>query len=473
MSNTIFFDLETTDVSPVGQILNFAFIEVDNNWNEVSSFCDRIRISRTQLPRAGAICANRVDVLEHQELATLDEPIAMKKIRDYLEERIGQAGEITLIGFNSHRFDVPYLRTSMLRNGVSPYFPRKQFVNRDLLHVAQKLAVSNEDFRKVIGAYDYDAEKGERPSLRLERLLKLHGLLAEDESQLHESEDDVRQTIALAKTFLDKYGLDVRKYQPYEPKNNIALKEFPEWEVQYHFDPDQDSSPRALMVKLEENFPYSLWVNVSRYEALSPEDKKDPAKRRKCVSWYSSNGSTFFCGDLEITEELSEKCHKILSRFGDINLGNFFPDRNCDVEAFIYMMGFDENRALYNAIWQKDKTELKRLGQKYSSELYLRYLINNANMNEIISNLLHDYTIYRYGSRMKTNKYDVESQFQDGVYNDSFHPCFNDLLEEISLLKQDPENEKLMESLESFYFDSPIYKLAGKELDKIERVKVQ
>jgi hypothetical protein len=467
--NSIFFDLETTDISPVGQILNFAFIEVDKNWKEVSKFCERVKISRTQLPRAGAICANRVNVLEHQETASLNERQAMKRIRSYIEERIKLAGHVTLIGFNSARFDVPYLRTSMLRNGLSPYFPKKQFENRDLLHVAQKLAVGNTEFRDLIGCNDPEIE---RPSLRLENLLKAHGFLNEDESQEHESESDVRYTIKLAKEFLDCYGIDVRTYKPYEPgKNNIALKEFPEWEVHYHFDPAQDSSPRALMVKLEENYPYSLWVNVSRYEALNYEERKDHDKRKECVSWYNANGSVFFCADFEVTEEISKKCHKILSSFGDINLENFFPDRNCDVEAFIYMMNFDENRALYDAIWQNDKTTLKRMKSKHASELYLRFLMNNADMNEQIVSLLNNYALYRYGSRMKTNKYDVESQFADGVYDESFHPCLNDLYDEISEKKKNPEDQKLMESLEQFYNDSPIVKISGQELKEIVREK--
>ena len=61
----IFYDLETTDLNYCGQILNYAFVEVDEDWKEVSEFCGKVKISRTQLPNPYAILANRVNVLTH------------------------------------------------------------------------------------------------------------------------------------------------------------------------------------------------------------------------------------------------------------------------------------------------------------------------------------------------------------------------------------------------------------------------
>ncbi|MEX0595201.1 MAG: hypothetical protein WD512_01795, partial [Candidatus Paceibacterota bacterium] len=208
MTYSIFFDLETSDLNFVGQILNFSFIVIDTKWNITQELNGEIKINRLQLPRARAIAANRINVLEHQKSAKFTESQAMTKIAEFLQEFSNNCGSNLgqLIGFNSANFDLPYVRTSLIRNGLNPYF---KVQNRDLLLVAQKLWISNEKFRATITQY---AEANSLPAnLKLETLCKAHQLLAG--KQLHESRDDVLLTIELAKAFSDLYGVDVRNFE--------------------------------------------------------------------------------------------------------------------------------------------------------------------------------------------------------------------------------------------------------------------
>ena len=124
---SIFFDLETSTTEPIGQILNYSFIATDDKFEIIDECSDSVKISPLELPVADAILANRIDVIEHQKHNYLNETLSMKKIFDFFTKMIekNKGEKIVLIGYNSLKFDVPYLRTSMIRNGLSPYFRGK------------------------------------------------------------------------------------------------------------------------------------------------------------------------------------------------------------------------------------------------------------------------------------------------------------------------------------------------------------
>ena len=145
---SIFFDLETSDKNPIRQILNYSFILVDDDFSIVSELSGLIQLSRLQLPAPEAILANRIDVTQHQKLAIDTEREAMAKIQSFIEHCIElHAGneKLPIIGYNSARFDIPYLRTSLIRNGINPYFSGKIII-RDLLFASRKLAASDVRF---------------------------------------------------------------------------------------------------------------------------------------------------------------------------------------------------------------------------------------------------------------------------------------------------------------------------------------
>ena len=173
----VIFDLETSDLNCVGQILNFAFVEVDENFNLKSSLRDKIKICPMQLPMPEAILSNRIDVIEHQKEATETEFSAMCKIYNYIES-LCEYEPVRLIGYNSNSFDIHYLRTSLIRNGFNPYFGG-QLTYGDLLHAVNRLAVSNDEFLSKLKRKDNG-----KPSMSLEPVCRAMGLMNEDAKQI-------------------------------------------------------------------------------------------------------------------------------------------------------------------------------------------------------------------------------------------------------------------------------------------------
>ena len=466
----VFYDLETTDLNFCGQILNYAFLEIDEEWNIVSELCGNIKLSRTQLPSAGAVLTNRVDISKHNGDS---EFVAMQKIRQYLDHIVLNTGHLTLIGYNSSRFDNHYLRTSMIRNGIDPYFS-KNITNRDVLHACQKLAVVDDEFRKIIGC---DGEN--RPQLKLNVVTDKCGI--RDHEQLHESKDDVLMTITLAKHLSEVFDLDIRTWQAYEPKNTITFKVFPEWDAKYHLDPDEDNTSRSLMIQIDRDRQYSLWLNVNLFLSLKKRYGELTYEQRKsCVSWYNAYTSRFFVSNEKIDPKLIALAEKCKEECLDVKLDGFFPPKNCDPEEHIYGITFNGNRALADAIHNKDLTRLKEFqsnSKLYSQliDLYHRFKVANSNLTEYLTDYFRSYCLYRYGGQMKVDQYDTVTEYKEGVYHKAFHPTYNELYEEIEKELENPdrtqEDISLLEGLKSYYDNSDIYNIAGKDLITINRVK--
>ena len=447
--HSIFFDLETTDLSPVGQILNYAFVEVASDWSIKSSLHGKVKISRLQLPNPGSIVATRTDILAHNESATEHEQLAMSKIQRYIQD-IVEWNDTRLIGFNSNRFDVPFLRTSFIRNGLNPYFGGS-IKYGDVLHVVRRLACDRPDFCEKLSK-----RSDGRFDMRLESVLRSLNLLALSEQQEHESLADVTLTIKLAKLLHDTYDIDVRSYSSYEPSHGDKIVEvFPYFDEQNQL----VSGEYCTMVLLEQNKTQALWINLKKFqEGLG----------KKAISWYNKNTSAFYVKRrLPSDNALAARARQELSHF---NLQNFWPPKNCDVEQFIYMMPIDEIAALYDAVWRDDLFLLKQKHSSHVAKLYLRHLCNTADISTVEKHVV-DYALYRYGGRMKLDKDNFDVKFEEGVFSESFHPTYNELLAQIDELSKVPENTHIMSQLKLFYEQSAIAGLAGSKLKLINRRK--
>ena len=467
----IFFDLETTDSRVTGQILNYCFIAVDERLNPVETLADAIRISRLQLPTAGAILANRTDVLKHQSADFETEPEALRKISQFIEKVIEESpGRVPLIGYNSARFDLPFLRTSMLRNGLNPYFYGK-LLSRDLLHVVQKLSVSHPNFPRVA-----NIEKPERLTLALEPLTKKFGLLTGKQS--HFSTDDVLLTIDFAKHLLEEYNLDVRTYDPFEAaalpieprRGDVVLRATPQYEL--GSDELYQSQPYTL---LDASGSGSLWIDLEKYS--SGDQSED-----SCVRWFNENRDTFFLvpEELEGDEALLQQAKSATKAFRNVKLKGYFGDARCDIEHHIYKMSFPALDALSAAIWQGDEGPLRKLPKRDPARiLYSRFKLAHydAHGKEAaqFDEQLKGYALYRYGGKMSLHQkigpeeYDVPENFP------YFHPIYNDLLEEIAERREDAsrQDEQLLNSLQEFYRLSDIVRVAGSELLELRREPVR
>jgi hypothetical protein len=450
--NTIFFDLETTDLNSIGQILNYAFVEVDADWNIKSMLRDKIKISRTQLPSPGAILATRTDIFEHNKEAKDPEHIALAKIQKYVSD-IVEWQETRLVGFNSNKFDVPYIRTSMIRNGLNPYFGGS-IKYGDVLHVVRRLACDNVEFLSKL-----EKREDGRPIFRLESVTKALGLLDPSEIQAHESLSDVMLTIKLAKYLAENYGIDVRTYSSYEIQHNRfdVVKVFP-----YTDEKGQKVSDEyCYFAVLEQNKTQSLLINLKKFEE---------GAHKGAVSWYNKNTSALYVQEYLKSDDLRKRADAAREALSDINLQNFWPPKNCDVEQFIFMMPIGQISALYDAVWRRDLYLIKETQSKYASQLYLRFLCNTADLDQV-EKQLREYAVYRYGGKLKTDKENFDVSYQPGVYSESFHPTYNELIAQIDELAKVPENAHIMAQLKTFYETSSIASVAGTELRAINRSK--
>mgnify|MGYP003340084847 FL=1 len=439
----IFFDIETTDLHFIGQIINYAFVEVDENWNVCSTLSDKIKISRLQLPNPGSIIATQTDIFAHNENAHDLEHVAMAKILTYLQS-IVERNDTRLIGYNSSKFDLPYIRTSFIRNGLNPYFGGA-IKYGDLLHVVQKLVASNASFYEIL-----PKKESGKPTTKLESVAKAFNLL--DGVQDHESLSDVLLTIKVAKHIAENYGIDVRTFNSYEPNNysGTVVRGYPFIDKNNVAD-DDEYSYYALV---QQNKAQALWVNIKSFEE---------GEGNKAVSWYNKNTSSFFVKE-EVTDKIwLERAEKAVAGCGGLNVNNFWPKKTCDVEQFIYMLPITEIDAVYDAVWRNDLTLIKQTKSKYGSQLYLRFLANTSPI-ETVENQIKEYALYRYGGKLKLGKDHLVDQY-DNPYE--FYPTYMALLKQIDELAANPKNAHIMNQLKLFYQKSVIATIAGKELMEI------
>lgn len=468
-NNAVFYDLETSDRNKIGQIINYCFILTDSDFNIIEKLSGLVKIGRLQLPDPYAILANKTDVLEHQKIANDSEAVAMKKIEQFLSScKLKSGGQIKLIGFNSSKFDLPYLRTSFIRNGLSPYLAGG-LKYADMYQLAQKLAITQKDFprnpkevkelviepKESNESNNVESESNKKPSkfsLSLETLAKGFNLL--QGSQLHESEADVILTIELAKVFKKKYGQSILDFEAYQidhkklSKRGLVInKETPSTKL--NSETLFSSKPYAL---LDFDARSALWVDLTDYEK---------GKGRDSIEWCNTSYGQFFSDAQILTDpKLIELSNKALKEFAKLNLKNFFTKSDCDIEMDIYRIDFDQLAKLNQAIWENKDIDFE---MKDTKTVFVRYKLNKyewgGDHDQKVKKMIKDYALNRYGGKMKLNKGE----------KDELHQTFNKMLinlEEES--KKVPSSDKLLlDSLKTFYFQSDIYQCAGSELESI------
>lgn len=454
----VFYDLETTTKNTVGQILNYSFILVDDEMTPVGELSGLVKMSRLQLPEPGAILANRTDVIEHQKVAVDNEPTAMKKIEQFLSKCIQTAqGAIAFVGYNSSRFDLGYLRTSLIRNGINPYF-KGLLSSRDLLHAVQKAYLTSSEFREAIQK-QLHGEK--RLSLSLQTVSHALGLL--EGVQAHESREDVLLTIRLAVWLKERCKIDVRTYEAYEAGPlHSTVRSGSVYEIE---EPQYDLSERSHikrvpMCLLDEGKKASLWINLERYS-------EDPSPRS--IAWRQVMKHPFFTsGRAAPGSEIQQIARKALAQFKNVTLGNYFDKSDCDIEQDIYRLDFDAQDVYYRALREGKKEILAETSSPDAKKLWVRYQLANADIklsDARSADLLRQYALYRYGGKLQLVK-----TIRNPEDPDNYHPKLSDMMaelvraREIAALEQSEADSKLLDSLESYYRASDIVRVAGGEL---------
>ncbi len=439
--HAIFFDLETSDRNPIGQILNFAFTLVDQNLDEIRTFAADIKVSRLELPQPGAILTNRINLLEHQRSATLSEVEAAHQIWEFISSAAEQSGgKIALVGYNSSRFDVPFLRTTLIRNGLNPYFQQK-IIYKDLLSLSRKLSCTNADFPRK------PASGGEanRLSLSLETLAREFNLLKG--AQSHQSEADVRLTIELAKIYRDQFRMNILDFESYEIKAHKKGETIIALEPNY----DLASTELAREVQLalvDFNHRSALWVDL--HEHVSGD-------RARATRWFTLNSHPLFVKERSVTNKHTSLT---LEGFKGVTVSNFFPMSVCDIEQDIYRLDFTAIDALHQAIWKKDRAHIEKLNSAEAKEVWRRFRIANYRWggarDEEAAAALKTYALYRYGGRCILSK---TKPAKPEDYQSSLKSLINEVDQRIS--EGSTEDVELLQALRSFYLQSDIYSVAG------------
>jgi len=501
----IFYDLETSDKSPIGQILNYSFIAVDKNLSPVAECSGDIRFTRLQLPSPEAILKNRVHVTKHQASVSITEREAMASIAQFIAAQIksfqsdssvapqGTKQKLVFIGYNSSKFDLPFLRTSWIRNGMNPYFGGN-LLYKDLLLGVRKLSISHPEFPRFAAEGPPrrrpDGEV-ETPRLSLSLETITHALRLLEGAQSHHSRDDVLLTIKLAKTLQEKFGLDILTYEPFEA--GPWLKAPTPGRIFWMFSPNyslaQDevekkgTSERTPLALLEANYRYALFINLERFAR---------GEGRRSIQWFNqAGGALYFGGAAEERESIvsAEGDHMALGALAakareelkGITLGNFFSTSTCDIEQDIYRLDMARIGALEKALWGGDTKPLSELKDREAKIVYLRALLAQyrwetgalpnppesatSQQDARMAGMLRDYALHRYGGKLQLTK-----SLEGVAVDDAFHASLAQLYARLNACEAEAKTRgaatdlELLQAVREFYEQSEIVQLAGDKL---------
>ena len=461
---SVFFDLETTDKNCIGQIINYSFILVDEALQPVDELSELVHISRLQLPDPGAILANRTDVLEHQERAQFDEYSAMHRIDAFLRKCIDRAGgALAFVGYNSARFDLQYLRTSLIRNGLDPYYG-KSLHYKDLLHAVQKAYLTSLDFRDLIRS-ERGGEK--KLSLSLQTTARALGLLPG--VQAHESREDVLLTIKVAATLKERFGIDVVSFRCYEGFNlhataksgAVYIAESPEYDLTVG-----EVSAKTPMTLLDFDHRSSLWINVQRFI-----EKPDGVP---IVYRNFSTGPLYISPNAVRDPQLERAARSAVAHYKNVTVRSFFERSTCDIEMDIYRLDAADRECLKLALAKGSKAPLEKCSSDDAKKLWVRSQLarlQDLSNNEKASEMLAKYAVYRYGGTLQlARKVKDKSGSDTSPSEGDFHITLREMVRDLERalehahVRGNLEDAKLLESLRTFYRASDIAKVAGGEL---------
>lgn len=184
----LFYDIETTGLNfAFDQVLQFAAIRTDEQFNEIKRYEFRVKLRPDVLPSPYALITHLISIKEMQEGQS--ELEVTKAIHQLLNE----PGTVSL-GYNTLGFDDEFLRFSFYRNLLPPY--THQYANNcgrmDILPLMPFYFL----FSKNTLNWPYSDDK---LSLKLEKLIVENALA---QGQAHDAIVDVEATLALTKKLM-------------------------------------------------------------------------------------------------------------------------------------------------------------------------------------------------------------------------------------------------------------------------------
>ncbi|MGE0279260.1 MAG: exonuclease domain-containing protein [Rhizobiaceae bacterium] len=189
----VFYDTETTGTETAfDQILQFAAIKTDDDFNELDSFNIRCRIHPYAVPSPGALFVTNVTPAMLVDQSYPSHYEAIRKIR----AKLMSWSPAVFVGYNSIDFDEDLLRQALFQTLHSAYLTNTNGNARgDVMRFANAVASYYPDAIAVP-----EDEKG-RKTFKLERLAPANGF---QHDNAHEAMSDVRATIFMARLLRER-----------------------------------------------------------------------------------------------------------------------------------------------------------------------------------------------------------------------------------------------------------------------------
>jgi exodeoxyribonuclease-1 len=191
----VFYDTETTGTQTAfDQILQFAAIRTDGNFNELDRFEIRCRLLPHIVPSPSAMWVTGVSVAQ---LTDPNLPSHYEMVRA-IRERLEEWSPAVFMGYNSLTFDEQLLRQALFQTLHSPYLTNTNGNCRaDVLRIMQATSV----FAPNAMAFPI-GDKGQTV-FRLDSLAPINGF---DHADAHDALADVEATIHLCKLLSERNG---------------------------------------------------------------------------------------------------------------------------------------------------------------------------------------------------------------------------------------------------------------------------
>jgi len=362
----IVFDLETSSIHTVGQILNLSFIVVNREYRIKEELNLDFKLSKTQIPDPEAIKINQVDVLQdgYSELA------GFGRVEEFLLSYTEKQPCI-LAGHNSTKFDIPYLRTGMIRNGYNPYLG-SNLQNKDTLHFFKYLAIANKEFREALVVDG-------RTSCGLQNIAKVFGKTTE---RAHHSRDDVLLLLEILEEAEKRFDKNIWDFESYQARGSEKKGSV---YVMYNLDKTSSEIVSSPITLIDANKNYRLFCDLKLFNQDKPE----------AIFWVSAVDGFMITDKREIeSPQIKALAARAVEAAEGVTLDNYFDEKTCDVEQFIYMLNFQEMRAIQESIHRGDDTLREQLNSSNVEEILKRYRINQ---NIATTEEVEEYVKYRYG----------------------------------------------------------------------------
>jgi len=186
--NYIFYDTETTGLSSYfDQILQFAAILTDANFNEIDRYEIRCRLQPHILANPGAMHVTKISAAE---LTNPNLPTHYEMMKDIRKTLLSWQPAI-ILGQNTLKFDEPMLRSGFYQSLLPPYLTNTNGnLRMDSLPILQAISL----LEPTVVNFPLNA-KGNK-SFKLDRIAPANGF---DHQNAHEAMSDVEATIFMCR----------------------------------------------------------------------------------------------------------------------------------------------------------------------------------------------------------------------------------------------------------------------------------